>query len=400
MRRALPLAMACALWASARPAHGSAPELFGLGPRAVALAGAGVADGDGWDQAYTNPAGLIDARRRRLSVGYLGARYRLELDGARRAATPTDGVLLGAVLPVPFGGVLRDRVALGLGFYFPTAFITRARAPYPETPRLPLLDDRTQVVSVIVSAAARVHARVDVGIGVLALAALVGRIVVATDSGGNATTLSNQELVTRLAPLVGLRVRATDRLRLGLVYRGESKAEYDVTIATDLGARLPLPIPALLLRGVAQYDPHQLHLEGAVRLGPATLLVGLGWKHWSGYPIPSENATKGTPAQPSPGFHDTVVPRLAAEASHALPHGLVVIGRVGYAYELSPADAATASSYVDADRHLLGVGAGLGWTRGRAGLHLDLGGQWQHLSRATRAMGDLGVFTATLGIDL
>lgn len=399
MRRlAGPLALVAVL--APLGARASAPELFGLSPRPAALAGAGVADGAGWDQAYTNPAGLIDATRRRLSIGYLGARYRLSLDGLPRDVVPTNGVLLGAVLPVPFGGVLKDRVALGLGFYFPTNLVTKARAPYPEIPRLSLLDDRAQVVSVIVSAGFRVHRRVDLGVGVLALAALVGQIVISTDSGGNATTLSNQELVSRLSPIVGLRVRATDWLRLGLAYRGESKAEFDVSIISDLGPRVPLPIPVLAIRGVAQFDPHQLHLEAAFQWRWAAILLGLGWKHWSAYPLPAQNATAGASPQPRPAFHDTVVPRLAVETKHPLRYGFSLTARLGYAYELSPADAATSASYVDADRHVLGLGGELSWVRGRVGLHLDVFGQWQHLARALRASGDLGVFGLTIGVDL
>lgn len=396
MRRLL----VCVLLLGASSVRASTPDLFGLGPRPAALAGGGVADGDGWDQTYTNPAGLVDARRRRLSIGYLGARYDLHLDGAPRDVTPTNGILLGAVLPIPFGGVLRGRVALGLGFYFPTDLITRARAPFPVTPRLPLLDDRSQVVSVMVSAGVRLHRRVDFGIGVLALAALVGEIVVSTDATGNATTLSNQELVTRLSPILGLRVRATDWLRLGLAYRGESKAEYDVSIVTRLGARLPLEIPVLAIRGVAQYDPHQLHAEAAFSIPHAKLLVGLGWKHYRAYPLPAENPTEGTPVQPRPGLHDTVVPRIAVEAKLPLRHGVTLVGRHGYSYEHSPADPNTGSVYVDADRHVLGLGAGLTWERGRSGLHLDAFGQWQRLSRAARASGDIGVFGVTMGIDL
>jgi long-chain fatty acid transport protein len=381
-------------------AEASGPDLFGMGPRGGALAGSGIAEGDGWEQAYANPAGLVDARRRRLTLGYVGARYHLFLDDTRRGVTPSNAVLLGAVLPLPFGGLLKDRVALGLAFYLPTGFITRARAPFPETPRLSLLDDRSQVVSICVSAGFHLHDRVDLGVGVLALAALVGQIVVSTDAGGNATTLSNQELETRLSPIVGLRVRATRRLRFGLTYRGESKAEYDVSLITNLGARLPITIPTLLLRGVAQYDPHQLQLEAAVRLGPATIFAGLGWKHWSGYPVPSEDPTKGSPPQPDPGFHDTVQPRVAVEATRPLPRGLGLIGRLGYAFELSPADPHTSSAYIDADRHIIGLGGGLSWVRGRAGLHLDVVGQWQHLARAVRASGDLGFFGATIGVDL
>ena len=93
-----------------------------------------------------------------------------------RPVDKTDGLVLGADIPIPFGGMLRDRVALGLGFYFPFGVINRARAPFPDEPRLALLDSRTQVVSVLVAAGVRVHRRVDIGVGVLALAALVGTI--------------------------------------------------------------------------------------------------------------------------------------------------------------------------------------------------------------------------------
>lgn len=392
--------LSCVLVMLTRPVLASAPELFGLGPRPGALAGAGVADGDGWDQAYTNPAGLVDARRRNLCIGYLGARYQLSLDGSPRDVAPSSGVLLGAVLPIPFGGVLRDRVALGLGFYFPTDFVTRARAPYPEAPRLPLYDDRTQVVSVLVSAGFHLHERVDVGVGVLALAALVGRIVIASDPAGNATTSSTQELVARMSPIVGMRVRATPWLRLGLAYRAESKAEFDVDIVPSLGNRLPLQIPVLSVRGVAQYDPHQLHSEAAFTWRRTTFFVGLGWKHWAAYPRPVDNATLGAEPQPPTALHDSATFRIAVEATLALEHGLSLVGRAGYAFESSPADPSTQSVYVDAARNLFGLGGGIAFVRGRLGLKLDVFGQYSHIGPASRVRGDLGVFGATVGIDL
>ena len=86
MRRALALLLVL----SAGSARASAPELFGLSPRSAALAGGGVADGDGWDQAYTNPAGLVDATRRRLSLGYIGARYALRLEELKTAQRYND----------------------------------------------------------------------------------------------------------------------------------------------------------------------------------------------------------------------------------------------------------------------------------------------------------------------
>src|SRR5262249_34322821 len=152
------------------------------------------------------PAGLIGPTRRRLTLGYVHAGYRLNLDGVHRPVDTTDGLILGADIPIPFGGVLRDRIALGFGFYFPFGLVNRARAPFPGAPRLALLDSRTQVVSVLVGAGARVHERVDVGVGVLALAALVGTINVG-DVGGRITTVSEEQLTTSLSPIIGVRVR-------------------------------------------------------------------------------------------------------------------------------------------------------------------------------------------------
>jgi long-chain fatty acid transport protein len=201
--------------------------MFGMGARSPGLAGTGVADAEGYDATYANPAGLVGPTRRRLTLGYVHAGYRIDLDGLHRPIDTTDGLVLGADLPIPFGGVLRDRVALGLGFYFPFGVVNRARAPFPDEPRLALLDSRTQVVSVLVAGGFHVHDRVDVGVGVLALAALVGRINIAY-LGGRITTVAEEQLTTSLSPIVGIRVRARRGLRLGAVFRGESKSTYDI----------------------------------------------------------------------------------------------------------------------------------------------------------------------------
>jgi hypothetical protein len=40
-------------------AWGSEPEIAGMGARSAAMAGTGVADAEGYDATYTNPAGLV-----------------------------------------------------------------------------------------------------------------------------------------------------------------------------------------------------------------------------------------------------------------------------------------------------------------------------------------------------
>jgi len=371
--------------------------MFGMGARSAALAGAGVADAVGYDATYVNPAGLVGATHRRLTLGYVYGGYRLRLDGAARPVETTQGLLLGAALPIPFGGVLRDRVAVGLGFYFPFGLVNRARAPFPDTPRLALLDSRTQVISVLVAGAARIHERVSLGVGVLALAGLVGTITLAPDASGRIVTSSEEQLTASYAAIVGLRVRAANWAQLGAVFRGESKSTYDIAVKSQLGATIPLELPTFRIAGTAQFDPLQIAVEAAlVARRWLTVEVGLTWKHWSAFGLPTANATPGAPAQAATGFHDTAVPRVAGEATARWARWRVH-GRAGYFFEWSPA---ASSVLLDADRHVLTAGAGVEWVGATTALQLDLFGQWHHLQSNARVAGDLGVFGVAFGVDL
>jgi len=377
----------------------SEPDLFGLGPRSGAMAGTGAADADDWEATYLNPAGLVDARHRRLTLGYTGARYRLALDGAHRKVDQTNGVIIGAALPLPFGGILANRIAIGLGFYFPTGLITRARDGFPDEARLALLDNRTQVVSLLVSGAARIHRRVSVGGGVLALASLVGQINIRPDASGKFTTVAEEQLVSGFAPVLGVRVLAAPWARVGFTYRGESTSGYDIQVKNTLGDSLPIQLPAIRIAGTAQFDPHQIVLEGAFDALPWLRLVGgATWKHWSNYTYPVENATPGAPPKPPADFHDTVVPRLAGEATGH--YGRVTLqGRLGYFFEWSPAPDDPSRVLIDADRHALTAGLGLAVATRLLSFRIDAYAQWHHLV-GSRASGDLAVFGGTLGVDL
>jgi long-chain fatty acid transport protein len=383
------------LWSAA--ALGSEPELFGVGARSAAMGGTGAAEAEGWEAVYTNPAGVVGPERRRITVGYVGAQYGLNLDGQKDPVRATNGLYIGANLPLPFGGVLTDRLAIGLAFYYPTGLITSARAPYPDVPRLALLDGRTETVSVLVVASARISQKWRIGAGVLALAALIGNIAITPDAAGHITTVSEEQLVTDYAPVVGVRYDALRWLSLGLVLRGESKSEYDLKVTNSLGARLPISLPTLTIAGVAQYDPLQIQLEGAFRHRWLLLNLGVVWKHWSAFPRPIDNATPGAPEQPPSRYHDTAVPRVGAEASGAWGKWRLK-GRLGYWFEWSPAPRDQAI-LIDADRHVVTAGAGLEWGRAWS-FSLDLFGQLHQLADNPHASGRFAVFGATLGLDL
>ena len=391
-RGTLALAVCAGALAMARPAAASPLDLFGFGGRSPGLAGAGVASATGYDAVFLNPAGLAHVPRKRATLGGLYGDFTLELDGAAADVDRASGIVIGGELPVPLGGALRDRVGLGFGFYVPTQSINRAAAPYPGTPMFALLEHRSHVVAIDVALGYRLRPRWSVGLGVNALAVLRGGIDVTTDGSGRFTTQSEQRLLTRFAPIAGVRWQRRADLVLGAVVRAASRSDYDIRVTNDLTDVLPLTLPPIRIAGTAQYDPLTVALEAAWQWRPRTALTAqLAWQRWSGYPLPTENPVKGTPAQARPDFHDTAVPRLAIEHARAALGGTVT-ARGGYAFLWSPAPEMTGrQSLLDNHRHLLAAGLGLAWPGRALPLHVD-GWVQLHVLQPRRHQKDAGLF--------
>src|SRR5512134_1695731 len=106
MRRAL----LCALLLGGAPAAASPLQIFGFGARSPAQAATGVAAADDFECLYLNPAGLAEITGRRLSAGTVVGTF--DLDGSDRPIDTTAGIEVGAVFPLPLGGILRGRVGL------------------------------------------------------------------------------------------------------------------------------------------------------------------------------------------------------------------------------------------------------------------------------------------------
>ncbi|HVK78303.1 MAG TPA: hypothetical protein VM734_33590 [Kofleriaceae bacterium] len=390
--RPLVLAVAAAIAVGPRPAAASPLDLFGFGGRSPGLAGAGVATTTGYEAVFLNPAGLAHVPRKRATVGGLAGDFALELDGVATDTDPASGLVIGGELPIPLGGALRDRVGLGFGFYIPTQSINRASAPAPGTPIFALLEHRSHVVAIDVAIGYRIDARWSVGLGVNALAVLKGHIDVTTDGSGRFTTESEQRLLTRVAPIAGVRWQQGPRLVLAAVARAPSRSDYDIQVTNDLTDVLPLTLPPIRIAGAAQYDPLTVAAEAAWLARPDLVVTGqLAWQHWSGYPLPTENPVSGNPAQEAPGFHDTAVPRVAVEYTRPALGGTVT-ARGGYALLLSPApEMRGRQSLLDNHRHLLALGGGLDWPGRAVPLHVDAWVQL-HLLQPRRHTKDAGRF--------
>ena len=250
---------------ASRPAAASPEDLFGYGSRTSAMGATGVAHAQGHETAWHNPALASTIRENKLTLGYGGAVFALDAVGpglpGRVSTPPARGLFIGADIPIPFGGKLRDRVGIALAFYTPSDVIVRGRVLYPETTQYPLLGDRSQSLTVRGGLGADIGWGIKVGVGFAALAEIVGTVVAATDVTGRVGTRVEDQLVATYAPVLGVTwdVPGSSKLRVGVAYRGALSARFNVVVdGTKLSS---IAIPLLNISGLAQYDPAQGAIE-------------------------------------------------------------------------------------------------------------------------------------------
>lgn len=342
---ALPLVMGAT--SVAKDAHASPEDLFGYGPRTSAMGGTGAASAQGFEAAWANPALLSRMRERKLTLGYGGATFGLSRTPAggtslRQDAEAARGIFIGVDLPLPFQGVLKDRLGLGFAFYTPSNIIVRGRLLYPEKPQFPLLADRAQSLTVRAGLGLDLGHGLKLGGGFAALAEVVGDVLVATDASGRVGTRVEDQLVTTFAPTIG----ATYDLpfwkggRVGLTFRGALDARFEILIdATKLSS---LNIPVFNISGLAQYDPGQIALEVAHESKERTVAFGVTYKRWSAYKGPIEPTIPcveegcGALVPPTIPYSDTVVIRAGLDEALRITPSLAGHVRVGAFFETSP----------------------------------------------------------------
>jgi len=382
LQLAAPLLVGVAALVSA-PAAASPVDLFGLGARGMAMAGAVDSSASGFEAAYYNPAGLAFDRRPSFALAYQSATFDLEVDGQPRDARDAPVLTIGFGVPLPLGGALKDRLALGLAFAIPQSSILIADIARPGDPSFVVVENRAQTVSVLGCFAIRVTDELSLGVGALALAELTGDIAVAPNDEGKLGTRVKDELLADYAFIAGAAYRPTPWLGLSLTWRSESTARFSLPITADLGEDFGIPLPRLDVSGTAQYDPAELALGVGVRPAPWLLAAVSGvWQRWSEFPLPVGYTAvpEGTPPQPPPDFHDTVSVRLGFEGRFDLDPDVTLLPRLGVSLEPTPVPEQTGfHNHLDSTRVVLTLGAGLAV----GPLRVDLAGQVHVLGERT-----------------
>ena len=375
----------CALASTARA---TPQDLFGFGGRTPGLGMTGASYACGYESVFTNVAGLACTERRGLFVGFGAGGYRVDIDDERFPIDNHRGMTLGFQLPLPFGGPLEDRLVVGGGFFTPSEVVLRGEVRFPEVPQFTVLE-RSQIIAVQLGVGFDMHGIVDgllLGVGVSALADLVGDLLVRLNEENQFSSQVETQLVASYSPTAGARY-SFDQWSIGLAWRGELSSYMKLDIVTE---DLPVMIPPLNLGGLVQYDPHAFSLEGSFEPAPGWMLVANATlRLWSAFEGAQQRATANSPLAPDPEFSTVLSPRVALERT--VQNGpLQIQMRGGYAYEPTPAPPARMAPLrrmsgatesvpfrvLDNDRHVATLGLGLAYDVDEAlRISVDLWGQ-------------------------
>ncbi len=383
-------ALVAMLHAAPSVASAQAMDAYGHGSRSASLAGAVTADVDDPSANYYNPAGVVRAHGLGVMLGYMAAAPKLLIDERDSNIDDVHGFVFGLTVPGRIGPL---RLAFGLGGHLPDSWVSRSRTVPRRQPRWELYDNRQQRAFLAAHLAIEPVSWLRIGAGMGFQATSANTL----DIEGTLGVLGS-ERETRLAqqvevaletiryPQIGIQVDPLEWLSIGLVYREGFGLDSTLLakVRADLIAGGSDPFPGFVsieTISVNTFNPRQASLGVAVRPIEG-LRVGaeLSWVNWGSYEspigfsdvvltidVPPELAgaitvpDSITPGVPIPAeFSDRWVPRLGVEYTAHVSDGVALSGRLGYAFEASPAPDQTGfTNLVDADRHVLCVGAGI-----------------------------------------
>ena len=367
------------------PAFASPQDLFGMGARMGALASTGVSNSDSWESVYSNPAGLARVHDKTLVLGFNLGGYAVKLDGETFALDPIAASTIGATLPIPFGGVLENRLVLGLGFFTPTGVMLSGQVGLARTPQF-LVINRAQSTSINIGLAFDFHGWVPglhVGAAVSALGSFAGSIVAGIDATGKFGSQVETQVIASYSPIVGAAYDWRD-FSFGLVWRGKIESHFVFNIVT---MDLPVTVPLLTIGGIAQFDPDIVSAEAAWRpVRDLNVALGVSYNAWSQYPGPLTQTSSSSMAPPNPHFKNTISPRISGEYTIRRRQMKLAL-RGGAAFDPTPAPPATATArYLDNDRLVLTAGFGVDYAlNDHVGLTFDLFSHWSALLARTAA---------------
>ncbi|MCA9545508.1 MAG: outer membrane protein transport protein, partial [Myxococcales bacterium] len=270
-------------------------DVYGFSPRGRAMGNAQAAVADDHTATFYNPAGLTRRKHLVVGAGLMLTEPRLRIDRdfqapeQRRVPDKTPdgftGIQLGAVFPL--GGLIDNRVALGVSMYLPMLTLLRADAIDAQVPQYHRYQTLPDKFVVLASVAFEPFDWLSVGAGVQVLATLDGGVDIDLEFANRRVSQRTVavDIAPTAAPVAGLLITPLKGLRIGLSYREALQLDYALPSRLNIDDLITLAID---IRGTVLYTPRFFNLGVAYQVEPANLLASaeITWAQWSQAPDP------------------------------------------------------------------------------------------------------------------
>ena len=391
---------------AAGPARAEVFTIFGFNPRSTAMAGALTAEANDYTATFYNPALLVNRTDVNFGFSFNWWRPITEVTPKDPARTldctycrPPDALGWSLGFLFPLGGVVKNRVALGVGLYVPIERLLRLMAADPDQPMWYHFTNHQERLVLYLGAGIRIVDWLTIGLGIQLLADLVGqgaKVKVDLFSKRVESQSLDSHLATHAAPVFGLQVRPHPRVRIGATFRYEMSLTYEIPATVDLEGIGTL---AFVATGLAHYSPHTIAFGVAVDVHPdVTLALDGEVSLWSLAPTPYTSlkidlsgetldalglgtALDITYEPGTPGFADTFGGRLGAEYRISQR----VAARLGAFLRPTPVPRQNSARTNILDATTVGVTAGAGFNFDdplevfKSPIHIDLATQAQFM---------------------
>jgi len=347
-------------------AHADLFDTFGMDAQGIAMAGARCAGVDNLSALYYNPAGLGKNEGHALGLSYLYTTPSLQVRGATSSVPEDSDLCFGAYI-----------ITLGLNINQIVNLPRKASFAFG----LSMMDDMTMVrledleeqrYTYVQYGAPIERSAIYLGLGVEVLPeylylgvgahAMIGGDVAANltlDAQDLSTTQqvtpSEQEIwmemKMKLNPTAGIIVHPTKAIRVGLSYRDDIEVNlepFQADLAVNIGSHAAHINACTAI--MSFWHPKSYQGGLSYQHGDLTLEVDVTYDRWSQFRLSSPREIRRI----APSFDDVFSYRLGME--YRLPR---VTLWSGYQYAPSPVpDQSGESHYLDADRHIVSLGAG------------------------------------------
>jgi len=374
-------------------------DTYGFDAQGLAMAGARSASVDNLSALYYNPAGLAKVDDHAVGLSYLYTDADLNVDGA--------------TTPLPDSSDLRGGTAI-ISLGLDINRLIRIDRPATFAFGLSMKDDGTMVqledleeteFSYVKYGSALARSVIYMGLGVEAIEgllsiglgahAMIGGEVAATMTMDAEDLSTTQEVIPteqnfwmkmemKLYPIAGVMLTPTEDLSLGFTYRDGIKVELDpflADIALTLGSHAA-HIKAYT--AILSFMQPSSQAGAAYRLGGLTIEGDVNYECWSEFELSVPREMRRN----APEFDDVLSYRLGLEYRK---DNMKFWAGYQYAPSVLPDDM-NGAHFLDADRHIIGLGIGTArtdrWKLLPRPLELSLAVQDQYLPKKSFRSGD------------